>query len=426
MDRSGSRISRASCRQAWKWQKLHLGNIIEGFATQADNGAISHHARRRGVLLLDPMGNFWTMSHAVRADGTQKVIDQHALLAQWGIAPENIQVDVWLPAGFKTQHDSPQIQDFSIRVADLEVGDLADLLGVNLLRDPQGAAISDAFEAVVVTGYNGSTGHIPPNPTYTLDDLITYLDDLRQNQNGGDHGITTLRAVIRSFRSLSRQVVFSSAGTPLTALFSPGRVSILMLPHRVGTDLRKVITRLILRRTLREREEASQMRQRLSVENLNATTRQSLEAALAQRIPRALLAIDEAQELLGDEGGEARKAIEDFCLLGRNYGLSLALATQRPTAGAISARVRSQADIQLIHRLLTQDDIDSAQQNLLAGYPDEIRSADRKLDFSSLVRELERGQMIVSSSFAQADEVVRRIMVAQSRPRLTVHGGEVE
>ena len=36
-----------------------LGNIVEGFATQADNGAISHHARRRGVLLLDPMGNFW-------------------------------------------------------------------------------------------------------------------------------------------------------------------------------------------------------------------------------------------------------------------------------------------------------------------------------------------------------------------------------
>ena len=88
--------------------------------------------------------------------------------------------------------------------------------------------------------------------------------------------------------------------------------------------------------------------------------------------------------------------------------------------------MKSQADIQLIHRLLTQDDIRSAHDNLLGTYPDEIRSGGRQLDFAALVRSLDRGQMIVSSSFAQADENVTRIMVAQSRPRVTVHGGEVE
>src|SRR5690606_11667485 len=101
-------------------------------------------------------------------------------------------------------------------------------------------------------------------------------------------------------------------------------------------DLRRVITRLLIRRILREREEASQIRQRLSVEQLDEATRARLEDELHARIPRSILALDEAQELLGDEGAEAREALEDFCLLGRNYGLSLLLATQRPTASAIS------------------------------------------------------------------------------------------
>ena len=222
-----------------------LGNILEGFATVQPQSAISQHQRRRGVLLLDPMGNFWTMSQAVSANGSAKVAEQHALAASWPLPIEPVGVDVWLPAGFKTANDPPQVQDFSIRVQDLEPGDFADLVGVNLMSDPQGAAISDAYEAVVITGWNSPQGAVPANPNFSLGDLITYLDDLRQTHGGGDHGLPTLRALIRSFRSLARQPVFSSAGTPLTSLFAPGRLNILMLPHRVGTDLRKVITRLI-------------------------------------------------------------------------------------------------------------------------------------------------------------------------------------
>ena len=127
-----------------------------------------------------------------------------------------------------------------------------------------------------------------------------------------------------------------------------------MLPLRVGADVRRVITRLLIRRILREREEASQIRQRLDVEELDQPMRTQLAAELHRRIPGSVLALDEAQELLGDDGGEAREALEDFCLLGRNYGLSLVMATQRPMASAISSKVRSQIDLYLIHRLLTR------------------------------------------------------------------------
>jgi DNA helicase HerA-like ATPase len=174
---------------------------------------------------------------------------------------------------------------------------------------------------------------------------------------------------------------------------------------------------------------ASQIRQRLDVERTNGDERRRLTDALKRRIPKTVLAIDEAQELLGDEGGEARQALEDFCLLGRNYGLSLILATQRPTTGAISPKVRSQVDTCFVHRLLTQDDIENTYKNLLSAYPREVRVGDRSLQYPDLVRSLEIGQAVVTSSAMTSQNgqpAPSRLVVLNVRPRVTVHGGEVD
>jgi hypothetical protein len=404
-----------------------LGAILEGLATRENKTTISDHKTRRAVLLLDPMGNFWTTALTVRADGPEKVAKQFASLDGWNCSPEDVSVDVWLPAGFKTANDPDTIREFRIKVSDLDAADIADLIGVNLLKEPQGAALSEAFAAVTEDGWARPGGaQKPPNRQFTFTDLLEYLEDVRA-AGGGDHSSSTLRALIRSLRALERRPVFSGTGTPLTNLLRPGSLGVLMLPLRIGPDLRRVITRLLIRRILREREEASQIRQRLSVEQLDDATRTRLENELQARIPRSILALDEAQELLGDEGAEAREALEDFCLLGRNYGLSLLLATQRPTASAISSKVRSQVDFYLIHRLLTQDDINVAWSNLLGVYPREVMAGDRELDFADLMRSLERGQAVVSASFAEAGgERLNRIAVVKVRPRVTVHGGEVE
>lgn len=402
-----------------------LGTIVEGLATAKDRTSISDHKVRRAVLLLDPMGNFWTTAHSVSPDGPLKVKEQYHSLDGWNCGPEEMRVSVYLPAGFRTPNDPDLIRDFTVRMADLNAADVADLIGVNLLKDPQGAVLSEAFAAVIEDGWQGDTKFHQPKPEYAIADLVEYLEHLRRDP-ASDHSGVTVRAVIRSLRSLARQPVFSGQGTPLTELLRPGHLGVLMLPHRVGGDLRRVITRLLIRRILRERYDASQIRLRLDVEKLDEETRRQLTAELAKRVPRTILAIDEAQELLGDDGGEARSALEEFCLQGRNYGLSLLLATQRPSIGAISAKVRSQVDLYFIHRLLTQDDISTCHSNLLALYPEEVRDGDRELDFPELVRSLEPGQGIVAASHAQAEERVSRIVIVRIRPRVTVHGGEVQ
>ncbi len=393
-----------------------LGVILEGLSTEQDDTSIAKHSGRRAILLLDPMGNFWTTAHLVSEAGPDKVRKQFESLEGWQCGPEALRVRVWLPAGFKTVNHPPDVQEFRVRVADLDAADLADLVGTNLVRDPQGAALLEVFDAVRLTKAGAD---------YHLADLIAHLDAMRQN-GGSDHADGTLRALTRSLRGLERQHVFSGAGTPLTELLKPGALSVLMLPLSVGPDLRRVVTRLLIRRILKEREEASQILQRLAVEPLAPGERARLTVEVQQRVPRTVLALDEAQELLGDEGGEARQALEAFCLLGRNYGLSLILATQRPTATALSPKVRSQVDLCLVHRLLTQEDIDVSQRNLLGIFPREVMLRSEQLEFPQLLRALEPGQAVVSASHATADgEPLPRIFVLQVRPRISVHGGEV-
>src|SRR4051794_5162199 len=60
-----------------------LGTIVESLATVSDKTSICDHKARRAVLLLDPMGNFWTTAHSVSADGPAKVREQFNALDGW-------------------------------------------------------------------------------------------------------------------------------------------------------------------------------------------------------------------------------------------------------------------------------------------------------------------------------------------------------
>src|SRR6185437_12627558 len=211
------------------------------------------------------------------------------------------------------------------------------------------------------------------------------------------HHDETIRALTRTLRGLDRSKAFTRDGTALTELSKAGHLSVLMLPPRIGHQLRRVITRVVIRRLLKEREKASQIRQRLDVESLPDASATKLQSELARLVPKTILALDEAQELLGEEAAEAREALEDFCLLGRNYGLSLILATQRPAASAISPKVRAQVDTYFVHRLLTADDISLVRSNLVSSWPADVRLGDHDCSFEDAIRSLKTGRCIVSS-----------------------------
>lgn len=408
-----------------------LGSLLEGLCTVNDETSISRVTARRGVLLLDPMGNFWTSVFPVRGDGTPRVREQWKMFEGWGVVPEDVNVIVWIPAGFKRDTDHPSINEFHVDVADLDAADWADILGTNLMREPQGILLGEVIDSVRDEGWIDSDGRKrAPKPRYTMQDLIDYLESVRReivNGHNTDHAAQTCRALLRDLRAYGRLPLFAGGATPLTEIVNEGQLSILMLPSRIGHDLRRVLTRLLIRRILREREEASQIRNRLDLQSqITADERQRLEQRLGTLIPRTVLAIDEAQELVGDEGHEARRALEDFCLLGRNYGLSMLMATQRPSVGAISAKVRAQVDTTIVHRLMTQEDIDVTWRDMQSAWPSTVRLRDRELDYPSLVRSLDVGQAVVCSSHIrlERDSGAARSFIMNVRPRIRVHGGE--
>jgi len=408
-----------------------LGALLEGLCTTLDETSISQITRRRGVLLLDPMGNFWTTVLELRANGPPRMKEQFDRLEEWGIRPEDVKVRVWIPAGSRLPISHPNIEEFHLHVGDLDVHDWGDLLSLDTMRDPQGFLLAEAFDAVCHAGWRGQDGawHAA-KADYRLDDLINFLENERERETQGvsEHHATSIRALLRDLRGLAREPVFQGTGTPLTNLVQTGVLSILLLPSRVGHDRRKVITRLLARRILKEREIASEIQNRLDFEgeHLGQDDRASLSNALERCIPRTVLAIDEAQELLGEEGGEARQALEDYCLRGRGIGLSLVLATQTPSVSAISAKVRKQVDTCFIHQLLTREEIAITESNLQAPMPEKVVLRQRACSYDNLIRSLETGQCVVASArTTTARDGQGRAFVMNVRPRVRVHGGEV-
>ena len=405
-----------------------LGALLEGYATVEDRTPYSEHQDRRGVLLLDPIGNTWTAAIPVEPGGPELLEAQHQRLLAEGLAPCTTRVQVWVPKGFHFPHYPAFVRELTIDTAGLDLRDLADLLGLDLFKDPQGIALEEAYNAVVMTGYRTNSGFQSANQAYTLQALADYLKALRDHPGESEHHRETIRALVRTLEGWDSKGIFIPGGTPLSDVIVAGTLSILMLPDDVGEDLRKVVARVLLRAIYRDRSRAVNLRNQLRTMPMDAKRRAEVEAALRTTIPRTVVALDEAQELVGEDGGEAKEMLDKMCLKGRNLGISMVLATQRPTTAAISDKIRSQADCLITHRLHTPGEIKKVLEHLPApAVPTGIRptGGDDEITVEALLSGLEKGQVLLSSSYAATDAgPLGRSVIANIRPRITAHPEE--
>src|SRR5262249_10570471 len=159
----------------------------------------------------------------------------------------------------------------------------------------------------------------------------------------------TVRAVRQRLRTWHGDALFQSdTGTPVTDLVKAGQLSILCL-NRLSEDMRSVITGVLVRKIKSARSRSSQSERRIAYDP-------AAGAGVTPVMPRTILAIDEAQMILPSSGGgPARAAVESYILEGRNFGLSIWMATQIPR-GAISQKAIKQLDTLIVHRLSNADD----------------------------------------------------------------------
>ncbi|THD81657.1 MAG: ATP-binding protein [Phenylobacterium sp.] len=397
-----------------------MGAMLEGFATRPGS-RISTHADPRAVVLLDPLDVHWTALTPLSSEGPEGLVRQHRVYEKWpGLTAEPINTRVFVPAGMRWDIDPPEFRELRVPVSTLEAGDWALLIKADLMADTRGRLFDEAFRKVTELGWawDDPSAVRAPTPAYTVQDLVDCIDhdpDIAQF-----YASETRRSVVQPLRSFGAMALFdSAAGTLLTEIAEAGVLSIVSL-GRLSDDMRTVLTTVLVRLIKADRMYASQIRRRLALIRNTSEQVAQLETELLSHVPRTVLAIDEAQILMPARGAStARKTLDSFVLEGRNYGLSLWLATQRPK-GAVSEAAASQIDTFIIHRLSVAEDVSAVCAMLQNAQPDKVRAGGRDLPMTDLIRSLDVGQALFSSATSDA----HRLVIGEVRPRNVAHGGE--
>jgi hypothetical protein len=396
-----------------------LGCFAESLATTSEQ--ILKGKITRSSLLFDTINIFWTMAY-VPGNQTQKdIAKQKQLLEEWKLSSADVKVDIWIPAGFEMPETA--FKTFKLSVPDLEASDWCYLLGYDMFRDLGGQLILETVDKVRLSGWTWVERDANDNileekvvaarNEYSIDDLIECIEhDKEITSKTEGYAVQSRRAVINNMRVFSRYPLFSIKGTPLKDMFTPGRLTVLLLGS-VPSDVRAAIVSVFVKNLLKLRSETSYYEKALLVQ---AGNEKKLKEAIQKGIPRVTLLIDEAQNLLPSTMKTMfNEVIVKLVREGRNFGISVIMTTQQPTA--IDSRVMAQVDTIISHKLVAISDLQYITQNLKSKDPSEITYKGDGLTSEELIRDLPVGYAYVSSTEAE------RSFILLVRPRVTVHGG---
>lgn len=392
-----------------------LGSFLEGLCTRNRETSIGQNLRQSGILLFDTLGIFQWADIPVQESASQEIVrQQFAVRRGWDIKTEELDVQVWIPQGTRTESTPPSHREFAIRSSDFSAADWGYLLGLDIYQDRMGQLLNDAYIKVTVEGWQDGTRRHQPVEAYSLDSLLTCIKldpELQANYQS-----ETRRGVTQQLTTFRRNPLFQDEGTSLTDFLQPGHLSVIVM-NRMSDELRLVVISALIRRIIADRIEASEHEKHLKIRpDLTDDERERIQARLAASIPSSWVVIDEAQNALpAERRTSATDMLIKFVREGRNYGLSFVVATRQPTA--IDQRILSQVDTLLAHRLTVQGDIDYVRRNLKSNLPEEVVFANNKLSFDELMRSLDVGQALVSNTEAE------RSFIMDIRPRVSVHGG---
>lgn len=396
-----------------------LGVIAEGLAAGAGESSIANITTPRAALVLDVMDIFWSTQIPLADGGSPELRRQFHNMQKSGMKALPLNVDVWIPAGFeRSEIDPPSVRSLVIGASDLDAGDWGALFDIDMLTEPRGMLLTDLIGRTSVQGYLDQSGNsVAPKAIYSLDDLLACLrDDSTLSISYGDNTARSVRQRLETFRDLP---IFRGKPTDLSQFLQPFRTTVLML-GRVQDDLKNVVVSVLLRRILRQRRDASFAQKRLDLQrDLSSSEERELRSTIAANIPRTWVLLDEAHVLAGsDRGSIARDAFIKYAKEGRNYGLSLALATQQPSA--LDNRLTSQVETLVVHQLTAPKDAAVAMDNLRSPLPSELRADGEKIGVDTLLRSLTPG--VVAFSCGNAPNLPR-VCIAAIRPRVSAHGG---
>jgi DNA helicase HerA-like ATPase len=333
------------------------------------------------MLVVDPMGIFHTMSLPNN--------EQERILWEWGESPSGLPVRVLVPGDPINRYGDAEIverlksrgiefQQLRLNPFDISEESWCDLFNFNI-NEPLGIALYKAI-------HNCKKKH---GPNFFITQIINAVEmDSKAAEK-------TVEALINRLDMAKEWGFFEDRQyREVWELLDPHKINVLDLStidsgrYGLRTLILSALTRnLFHKRTIARRRE---------------------ELGLDAGMRKVWMLIDEAQQFVpAGKSTLCKEALIQWVKEGRQPGLSLAVASQQPSA--IDMEVLSQCDVIISHALTTADD-KAALNRLTKDY----MGAELKVFINKIAR---TGQ----AAFVDDDE--ERVSMVQIKPRKTKPGG---
>lgn len=269
------------------------------------------------VLIIDTQGIFWTM----KSPNEKELL----LLKEWGLKPQPFPANVYVPEGQEkifakagVDYDST----FSLHPSEFSAEDWLNVFGLSP-NETLGILLQRTFKKL--------SGH------YSIDDIISAAKS--------HEGFSTEKLSLENyFEAAKLWGIFGESRMP--QVLEPGKLTIIDV-SLTPQNVRALLVSLVCKKVLEERILARRKEELAEI-----------ELSYHERTPMPWILIDEAHNFLPDEGSTAAtEVLSRIVKEGRQPGLTLVLATQRPEK--LHPDALAQCDLIISHQLTARSDVDA-------------------------------------------------------------------
>lgn len=329
-----------------------------------------------GVVIFDTLGIYWTTKFPNKTESKN--------LKRWDFKAEGFHINLMVPKKYAEQYKENNIdaKPYSIRVSELSAFHWCQLFDIK----------STSALGIVLT-----RAVVKMKEESELFSISEVLQCIKEDKRCSDE---IKGAAENLFASANSWGIFDKKGIEITELVKRGVISVLdisQLPNPILKDIvASIIGEKIFEERVKERKAHEQKKMGLDVKE--------------KGIPMVWMAIDEAQLFLPNDKETLGKEvfIKEWMRQGRQPGLSLVMATQRPSA--LDSEVLSHADIIICHRLTAQEDIDALSRIRPTYMHGTIKESIKKVGD-------ERGVALIIDDTSESSHIIK------VRPRVSWHGG---
>jgi len=333
---------------------------------------------RVAAVTIDTVGIFWGLKlPAGQADLAE--------LGAWDLKAEKTEVKVLVPQAqlaFYKEKGLPIDGAFTLKCSELEESEWMALFKLTW-RDPEGVLLSRAVQKV----------HERIGTYYGIEDVITAVKTDTESDPTSRQALSSRLTMVKSWGLIEKE------GTKISELATPGMITVIDVSsyrQTLGAEgVKDVVVALIGKKLFEQR---MLYRKEEEIKLIKENKRSS-------KMPLVWMMIDEAHMFMPkDEANIALPILLEWVRVGRQPGLGLILATQRPEK--LHPDTISQCDIFISHRMTSQPDI-----NAVAALRPSYMHSDLDKLYSEMPRQ--KGYALV------IDDNTEKIWMIKTRPRFS-------